>query len=294
MQNVFTAHKQIEQTLRYLSTIAERSNEGIVVIDSDGSLRFVNDAWIEMHGYKTKDEFVGKQLSLFHTKEQMKTDVTPLLEETKRCGQLEGTVEHIRSDGTVFTTQTKMILLGDKAGKATGFIVFAGDIDQCTKLQETTVENLKRVNHLSMRITQLRKMFSECQKVGEYLAEQTGELQANNEMLLQQMTESDQLPRRPEQYPAQIEHRKAQITTTNQGLEDTNPEHQQSKEAPAESSEPTVKSKRSMKLLNTKELGEVAKLARRLSGSSNNNLQSEHEDMVAELELCSDRSRSAE
>jgi hypothetical protein len=198
----------------------------------------------------------------------MKTDLMPMLEETKRCGQLEGTVEHIKSDGTVFPTQTKMILVVDEAGKATGFIVFAGDIDQCTKLQETTVENLKRVKHLSMRITQLQKMFGECQKVGEYLAEQTGELQANNEMLLQQMTESDQSPRRPEQYPAQIEHRKAQITTTNQGLEDTNPEHQQSKEAPAESSEPMVKSKRSSKLLNSKELSEVAELARRLSGCS--------------------------
>jgi PAS domain S-box-containing protein len=265
MQNVLTAHKQIDQTLRYLSTIAERSNEGIVVVDLDGSLRFVNEAWVEMHGYKTKDKLIGKQLSLFHTKEQMKTDVTPLLEETKRCGQFEGTVEHIKSDGTVFPTQTKMILVEDEAGKATGFIVFAGDIDQCTKLQETTVENLKRVKHLSMRITQLQKMFGECQKVGEYLAEQTGELQADNEMLLQQMTELDQSPRKPEQYPEQIEHRKAQVPATNQRLEDTDSEHQQSQHAPAENSEPIVKSERSNKPLKTKELSEVAELARRLT-----------------------------
>lgn len=268
MQNVFTAHKQIEQTLRYLAMIAEQANEGIVVVDLDGSLRFVNEAWAGMHEYKSKDELIGKQLSLFHTKEQMRTDVTPLLEETKRSGQLEGTVEHIKSDGTVFTTQTKMILLGDKAGKATGLIVFAADIDQCTKLQETTVENLKRVKHLSERITRLRKLLGECLEVGEYLAEQTGELQADNEILLQQMTELDQSPRRPEQYPEQIEHRKAQVTTTNQRLEDTNPEHQQSKEAPAESSEPMVRSKRSRNLLKTKELSEVAELARRLSGCS--------------------------
>ena len=45
MENVFTAHKQIEQTLRYLVMIAEQANEGIVVIDLDGSLRFVNEAW---------------------------------------------------------------------------------------------------------------------------------------------------------------------------------------------------------------------------------------------------------
>jgi len=268
MQNVFTAHKQIEQTLRYLSTIAEQANEGIVVVDLDGSLRFVNEAWIGMHGYKTKEELIGKQLSLFHTKEQMKTDVIALLEETKRCGQLEGTVEHIKSDGTVFPAQTKMILVGDEAGKATGLIVFAADIGQRTKLQETTVGNLKQVKHLSERITRLRKLFGECLEVGECLAEQTGELQANNEILLQQMSELDQSPRRPEQYPEPIVHQKAQGTTTNQRREDTNSEHRQFKEAPAESSEPMVRSKRSSKLLNTKELGEVAELARRLSGCS--------------------------
>jgi len=266
MENVFTAHKQIEQTLRYLAMIAEQTNEGIIVVDLDGSLRFVNEAWVEMHGYKTKDELIGKQLSLFHTKEQMKTDVTPLLEETKRCGQLEGTVEHIKSDGTVFPTQTKMILVKDEPGKATGLIVFAVDIGQLKKLQETTVENLKRSKHLSERITRLRKLFGECLEVGEYLAEQTGELQANNEILLQQMTELDQSARRPEQYPEQIVHPNAQVITRNQQIEDTDPEHRHSKEAPAESSEETVKSKSLKKQLNTKELMEVAELAMRVSG----------------------------
>jgi len=266
MKDVFTAHKQIEQTLRYLAMIAEQAKEGIVVVDLDGSLRFVNEAWAGMHSYKTKDELIGKQLSLFHTKEQMKTDVIPLLEETKRCGHLEGTVEHIKSDGTVFHAQTKMILVGDEAGEATGLIVFAADVDQRTKLQETTVGNLKRIKHLSERITRLRKLFGECLEAGECLEEQTGELQANNEILLQQMSELDQSLRRPEQYPEQIVHGKAQETTADQRREDTNPEHRQSKEAPAESPEPIVKSKRSMKLLNTKELGEVAELARRMSG----------------------------
>jgi PAS domain S-box-containing protein len=246
--------------------IAEQSNEGIVVVDSDGCLRFVNEAWVVMHGYKTKDELIGRQLSLFHTKEQMKTDVTALLEEIKRRCQSEGTVEHIKSDGTVFLAQTKIVQVKDETGKATGFIIFATDIGQHTELQETTVENLKWVKHLSERIIRLRKLLGECLEVGEYLAEQTGELQANNEILRQQMTKMDQSPRRPGQYPAQIVHRKAQVTTTNQLLEDTNPEHRQSEEAPAESSGLMVKSKKSRKLLDTKELMEVAELARRLSG----------------------------
>jgi len=83
-----------------------------------------------------------------------------------------------------------------------------------------------------------------------------------------QMSELDQSPRRPEQYPDQIVHGRAQETTADQRREDTNPEHRQSKEEPVKSSEPMVRSKRSSKLLNTKELGDVAELARRLSGYS--------------------------
>jgi PAS domain S-box-containing protein len=265
MQNIFVEHKQIEQTLRYLSMIAEKANEGIVVVDLDGNLLFVNEAWCEMHGYKTKEELLGKQFSIFHTKEQMKTDVIPYLEKTKHSGQLESTIKHIKRDGTVFPAQTKMILVKDESDKATGIIVFAADIIQSTKLQETTVESLKQVKHLDNRITQLRKLFGECLEVGEYLTEQTGELQANNERLLQQMTELDQLSLRPEQCSEQVVHQKAQGTTTNELPEETNPEHRQSKEAPTESSEPMVKSKRLSKVLNIKELGEVAELARRLT-----------------------------
>lgn len=290
MQNAFTTHRHIEQTLRYLSMIAEmaaeKANEGIAVADLDGSLLFLNEAWCGMHGYKSKDELIGKQISLFHTKEQMKTDVIPLLEKTKQCGQTEDTIEHIKTNGTMFTTQTKTISIRDGAGKATGYIIFAAKIDQSPKLKDTTVENLKQIKHLSKRIAQLRKLFGECQEIGECFAEQTSELKANNEMLLQQMIELDQSPRIPKQYSKQIWSRKAQGTITNQLPEDTNPVQQQ-KEVPAKSSEPLVKSKRSNKLLDTKELGKVAELARRLSEFSNQNIQSEHKDMVDELEQCS-------
>jgi len=290
MQNVFTTHKQIEQTLRHLSIVAdmaaEKANEGIVVADLNCNLLFVNEAWCGMHGYKSKNELIGKQLSLFHKKEQMKTDVVPLLEKTKCCGQIEDTIEHIKNNGTVFATQTKMILVEDGTGKASGFIIFAANTSQSPKLKDTTVKNLKQIKHLSKRIAQLRTLFGECREIGECLAEQTGELQANNEILLQKMSELDKSPRLPEQYSEQILPWKVQETITNQLPEDTNPEQRQPKEAPAKSSEQMVKSKRSIKLPDAKELGDVAELARRLSELSSHNIQSKHKDSAVEFELC--------
>ena len=295
MQNVFTAYKQIEQILRYLTAIAEQTNEGIVVVDLDSNLQFVNEAWAWMHGYQTKDELVGKQLSIFHTEEQMKSDVIPLFEKIKSCGQIEGTVEHIKSDGTVFPTHTKMILVEDEAGNTNGVIIFAANIRQHTILQEATVENLERVKHLSERITQFQRLLGECLEAGESLAKQTGELQANNEMLLQQMSESDQSPQRPvEQQPEHVVHHEAQEITSNQRPEDKNPECRKSEVASAEDSEAIERSKGPTKLPNAKELSQAAKLASHLSGPADHNLQSENENNQQELESHINRAISEE
>lgn len=295
MQNAFTTHKHIEQTFRYLSLIAdkaaEKANEGIAVADLDGSLLFLNEAWCGMHGYKSKDELIGKQLSLFHTKEQMKTHVIPLLEKTKQCGQIEDTIDHIKSDETVFATQTKIISVGDGSGKATGFIIFAANINQSPKLKDKTVENLKQIKHWSERIAQLQELFGEFREIGECLAEQTSELQANNEMLLKQISELEHSMLKPAQYPEQILCRKAQDTIINELPEDTNSEKRQPKEAPAKSSEQMVKSKRSIKLLDTKQLGKVAELARHLSEFSKYNIQNKHKNISAELEQCSTKTK---
>lgn len=289
MQNVFTTPKQIEQALRHLSIVAdmaaENANEGIVVADLNGNLLFVNQAWCEMHGYTSKDELIGKQLNLFHTKEQMKTDMIPLLEKTRRCGQTKDAIEHIKRNGTTFITRTKIISVEDGAGKITGFIIFAAKIGQSPKIKDTTVNNLKRIKHLSKRISQLRTLFGECREIGESLAEETCELQANNETLLQKMGELDNSLLLPEQYFQQIRPLKDQKEIKNQLPEETNPE-QQIKEAPTKRSETIVKSKKSIQPTETKEHEEVAELARRLSELSSQNILSIHKDAAVEFELC--------
>jgi PAS domain S-box-containing protein len=266
---------------------AEKANEGIAVADLDGNLLFLNEAWCGMHGYKSKDELIGKQLGLFHTNEQMKTGLNPLLEKTKCCGQIEETVEHIKNDGVVFPTQTKMILVEDESGKAAGFIIFAANISQSTRLKDTTIENLKQIKHLSDRIAQLRKLFGECREIGECIEEQTNELQVNNEMLLKQISETDQSNLIPEQYSKQILTWKAQGTIRNKPPNSTNSEQRQPKEAQAKSSESIVKSKNPKKQFDTKEFKKVAELARRLSEFSKQNFQNEYKDTAAELEQCS-------
>jgi PAS domain S-box-containing protein len=268
MENILAVHRQIEQTLRYLAIIAEKANEGIAVIDFDGGIRFVNEAWIEMNGYKTADQLIGKQFGLIHTKEQMNTDLTALVERAKHHGRSEGIVERVKSDGTVFTTYTKMILVKDDSDKATGLIIFDTDIGQRIKLQEIMAENLKQIDAFSQCITRLRKLFGECLEAGQYLEEQAGELQANNETIHNQMTGLEKSPQRTELHPERILHQEAQVNNTHQGMEETKPKYRQPKESPKHSSEETAKTKGLKKVLDPTELMEVAELAMRVSRHS--------------------------
>ena len=99
MDNIITAHKRLEQMLWHLVMIADQADEGIAMLDLNGTLQFVNPAWAAMHSYNTTNELVGKHISVFHTEEQMIADVTPFIEETKHRGRLAGPAEHMRRDG---------------------------------------------------------------------------------------------------------------------------------------------------------------------------------------------------
>ena len=145
MDYIITTHKQIEQTVRYLTVIAEQTREAVIVADFSGAIQFVNTAWATMHGYENCQELIGKQINVFHTKEQMKTDVIPFIEEVKHRGRLAGPVEHVRRNGTPFPTEMLMVLLKDQMGKALWLIGFATDITK----QERIEEELRRYRYLT-------------------------------------------------------------------------------------------------------------------------------------------------
>ena len=105
----------------------EVATKGIAVVDLGGTVHYVNQGWVEMHGYSSKAELIGKPISAFHTSEQWESEVTPFIEEAKHRGQLCGPIEHIRNDGGTLPTETTMIRLGSEEGGSIGFIVFAKD-----------------------------------------------------------------------------------------------------------------------------------------------------------------------
>ncbi len=215
MQDIIAIHKQVGRTLRHLIAIAERGREGIVVFDLNRVIQFVNAAWAVMHGYKTPDELIGKQISAFHTEEQMASDIIPFIEETEQRGQFAGRLGHVRKDGTPFFTEMLMVVFNDDAGRAMGLVGFAEDITE----QERTEDELRqyrchmeelvkqRTEALEAANSRLQSQVTEHEQAGQKLRQQTAELSAANERLREQIGEQERAKNELEQHHDKLEQR---------------------------------------------------------------------------------------
>ena len=270
MDNIFTEFRKVEQTLQRLTIIAEQVNEGVVVVDFNGIARFVNTAMAKMHGYQSSKDLIGKKISVFHSEDQMKTDVFPMIEEVKRRGQLSGLIEHLRNDGTVFPTQTKMILLKDGRDQAVGLVVFVTDITEQIQVEKSLT---KRIFELVTARENLQQQVSEHQqaidRLQQQLEDKKAELSEAGEQLEQQIIERKQseekLKEYHEQLKGQVEQLTAELVTARERFEQQVAEHQESEEMTRENTEEAYGLIGPSQPTDEEELRSLAEMAKRLS-----------------------------
>jgi PAS domain S-box-containing protein len=179
--------KRIEQTLRHLGMVTEKTDVGIVVVDLKGIVHFVNTAWAKMHGYRTSCELLGKPMDAFHTKEQIENSVIPSIEEAKHKGEFIGMVEHSRRDGTTFPTRTKMAVLKDHRNKASGVMSFVTDITENKQLEERLKETTQELEKLKEQVWRLQDQSTEHEQAESELQEYCDQLEQRVEVLLAEL-----------------------------------------------------------------------------------------------------------
>ena len=136
----------LEERLHFLSIAVVQSNEGIAISDLDGDLKFTNNTFAEMHGYSL-EELVGKNLSIFHTPEQVPSVETANLE-LKHTGRFKGEIWHVKCDGTVFPTLMHNSLIRDEKNKPIGMMATLRDISDIKQAEEAMRESEKRYRRL--------------------------------------------------------------------------------------------------------------------------------------------------
>jgi len=132
-----TERKKAEEQIRFLSSVFEQSADGMAIVNMEGNLLFVNDAWVSMHGYEKAEELLGQNLSVFHNEDQLKNDVEAFNRKVKEKGHNTGEVGHIRRDSTIFPTQMTSTLLRDENDNPIAIAGVATDITERKKMDET-------------------------------------------------------------------------------------------------------------------------------------------------------------
>ncbi len=130
-----TERKQAEEKLLELKNAVEQSADGIALAGLDGHIRFANKTWARMHGYSV-DELIGQHLGIFHTKQQLETEVNPFTRRMLETGSAEGEIGHARRDGTTFPTRMVTTVLMGADQKPYGMLGIARDITEQKRAEE--------------------------------------------------------------------------------------------------------------------------------------------------------------
>ncbi len=142
LEGLVNEARQQMTRLRLIAEAAEQSTEGMAIVDLEGNLLFLNKAFANMHGYDP-DELIGKNLSIFHTPEQMPS-VDAANRKLREEGEFSGEVWHLRRDGTEFPTLMKNSLLRDSEGNPIGMIGSVRDITEQKSIEDSLREREHR------------------------------------------------------------------------------------------------------------------------------------------------------
>ena len=119
-----------------LRQVFESVTDGISVIDLGGIITEANQRAVEMHGFTSKDEVLGKSLFELlapHEHERIKAN----LKKAAKEGAVDG-VEYtlLRANGSEFPGELSTNMLKDAQGNLSGHIVIARDITEQKKQNE--------------------------------------------------------------------------------------------------------------------------------------------------------------
>jgi|SRR5580658_5341544 PAS domain S-box-containing protein len=133
----------------FLDNILESSTKySIIGMDLDHRILSWNKGASRNYGY-APEEVIGKNSSLLHTPQNVKSGVGDRLEAAAyKDGMVEGTFERVRKDGSRFTASVVLTRRDDALGHPIGFLLMSEDISG-KKLAE---EQLRTVSEYARRL----------------------------------------------------------------------------------------------------------------------------------------------
>ncbi len=145
-----TWRKRYFEELQKFKKISDNALFGVAISDMDGNLLYVNEYFARIHGYSS-DELIGKNLSIFHSRAQMKT-VERLNKQLRSRGSYDATeIWHVNKDGHEFPMLMSGVVIHDEDGKPRYMAATAIDITE----QKRVMEELRQTQaYLEKRVSE--------------------------------------------------------------------------------------------------------------------------------------------
>jgi len=147
-----TERKQAEKALRDSEEKSRKMFEsvscGISVVDLNGVITEVNRRTVEIHGFSSKNEILGKSaLDLVAPRDREKI-ARNMLQALKRGTVRDQEYTLLRSDGSEFPAELSTSVLKDSSGKAIGLITISRDITKRKQAEEALQSEKNKLQSL--------------------------------------------------------------------------------------------------------------------------------------------------
>jgi PAS domain S-box-containing protein len=162
-----TERKQAEAEKALLAQTVASAKDAICITDLDNNFLFVNDAFIEMYGYK-EEELYGKHVNLIASTEVPEEIQKEIHKTTIEKGGWNGEVTNKRKDGTTFPVELWSSVVYDIEGKPVALVGVARDITERKKLEkerEQLITNLQNALAEVKTLSGLLPICSSCKKI---------------------------------------------------------------------------------------------------------------------------------
>jgi PAS domain S-box-containing protein len=135
---------RMEETLQQLAAIVEFSDDAILATDPEGLILTWNPGAERLYGY-TRDEVLGKHVSLLHARKELEADLLDRLRSGGRVSQVE-TVK-LTKDGREIDVSLTISLILDRKGRSIGASRIARNITERKQLDRMKDEFVGTVSH---------------------------------------------------------------------------------------------------------------------------------------------------
>jgi len=144
-----TERKKMEEELIRLSTAVKMSVDGIIIADLNANIIDVNEAVLKKHGFKHKEEMIGKNSFQFVAPED-REKLLPAIKKMTKKGYILGIEYHILTkEGRKIPVEANGVILKNEHGKPKGFVATVRDITERKRAEETLRESEENYRQLA-------------------------------------------------------------------------------------------------------------------------------------------------